>query len=100
MTKHKRGEHGTVLKRPLFAVTASKSLARDSIASFFSLYRQKYDVLKLRSTQKALVSQKSGVSQAVQYFRIARKKTPEDAENKVFRATGFNALMPKCVLTL
>ncbi len=60
--KHKRAEPGTVLKSPLFAVTASKSLARDSIASFFSLYRQKYDILKLRSTLKALVSQKSGVS--------------------------------------
>ena len=34
----------------------------ESIASFFSLYRQKYDILKLRSTLKALVSQKSGVS--------------------------------------
>ncbi|MDD7470823.1 MAG: hypothetical protein PUK72_07035 [Oscillospiraceae bacterium] len=33
--KHKRVEPGTVLKSPLFAVTASKSLARDSIASFF-----------------------------------------------------------------
>ena len=33
--KHKRVEPDTVLKRPLFAVTASKSLARDSIASFF-----------------------------------------------------------------
>ena len=53
--KHKRVEPGTVLKSPLFAVTASKSLARDSIASFFSLYRQKYDILKLRSTLKALV---------------------------------------------
>ena len=53
--KHKRVELSTVLKRPLFAVTASKSLARDSIASFFSLYRQKYDVLKLRSTLKVLV---------------------------------------------
>ena len=53
--KHKRVELSTVLKSPLFAATASKSLARDSIASFFSLYRQKYDILKLRSTQKALV---------------------------------------------
>ena len=53
--KYKRVEPGTVLKSPLFAVTASKSLARDSIASFFSLYRQKYDILKLRSTLKALV---------------------------------------------
>ena len=33
--KHKRVEPGTVLKSPLFAVTAAKSLARDSIASFF-----------------------------------------------------------------
>ena len=28
MGKHKRVKHGTVLKRPLFAATASKSLAR------------------------------------------------------------------------
>ena len=90
--KAERAEPGTVLKRPLFAVTASKSLARDSIASFFSLYRQKYDILKLRSTLKALVSQKSGVSSTRQYFRIARRKTPEDGENKAFRATGFDSL--------
>ncbi|MDO4398254.1 MAG: hypothetical protein Q4C21_07585, partial [Oscillospiraceae bacterium] len=63
--------------------------------SFFSLYRQKYDILKLRSTLKALVFQKSGVSPTQQYFCIARRKTPEDAENKAFRAYRFAPLMPK-----
>ena len=38
---------GTVLKRPLFAVTASKSLARRKHCFIF-LYRQRLDILKLR----------------------------------------------------
>ena len=30
----------------------------------------------------------------MQYFRIARRKTPEDGENKAFRARRFGFLMP------
>ncbi len=53
--KHKRGETGTVLKRSLFAVTASKSLARRQHCFGFFLVPTKILHFKTAKHPKALV---------------------------------------------